>query len=198
MITFEMSILSDPVHSELRPRSAPEPNALITVSIKIDSLLSMDTLAFAGAFGLPMALGLILICGSELLTANSLYISAAVFEVIPTNDRQGRMWNAWYRFCFDLMKCALEEKVCCDVPRALRTTSNQRVSFHYELYQSNFSCLAGQSNGGTNVLQSVFLLLGQPVRLPPYCGPGICHWSVPVAAGRAEVFPKPFVYEGHN
>ena len=28
-----------------------------------------------------MALGLILICGSELLTANSLYISAAVFEV---------------------------------------------------------------------------------------------------------------------
>lgn len=34
-----------------------------------------------GAFGLPMSLGLILVCGAELLTANSAYISAAVFEV---------------------------------------------------------------------------------------------------------------------
>ena len=34
-----------------------------------------------GAFGLPMSLGLILVCGAELLTANSAYISAAVFEI---------------------------------------------------------------------------------------------------------------------
>jgi hypothetical protein len=36
------------------------------------------------------------------------------------------------------------------------------------------------------------------MRLPPNSGPGICHWSVPVPASRAEVLPKPFVYEGHN
>ena len=41
-----------------------------------------------------MALGLILICGSELLTANSLYISAAVFEVLPLRDSHERMWHA--------------------------------------------------------------------------------------------------------
>ena len=34
-----------------------------------------------GAFGLPMALGLIIITGSELFTANCCYLSAAVFEV---------------------------------------------------------------------------------------------------------------------
>ena len=33
------------------------------------------------AFGLPMGLGLIIIAGAELLTANSCYLSAAVFEV---------------------------------------------------------------------------------------------------------------------
>ena len=34
-----------------------------------------------GAFGLPMGLGLIVVTGAELLTANSVYTSAAVFEV---------------------------------------------------------------------------------------------------------------------
>ena len=34
-----------------------------------------------GAFGLPMGLGLIIITGADLLTANSCYLSAAVFEV---------------------------------------------------------------------------------------------------------------------
>lgn len=80
----------------------------------------------------------------------------------------------------------------------LRPPPNQRASLHCEQHEDNFSCTAGQSDGGTNVLQPILLLLGQPVRVPPNCGPGICHWSVPVAASRAEVLPKPFIYEGHN
>ncbi len=36
-----------------------------------------------GAFGLPMGLGLIVISGAELYTANCAYLSAAVFEVRP-------------------------------------------------------------------------------------------------------------------
>ena len=36
------------------------------------------------------------------------------------------------------------------------------------------------------------------MRFPPYRWPSICHWSVPVAASRAEILPKPFAYEGHN
>lgn len=35
----------------------------------------------AGAFGLPMGLGLVIISGAELYTANCAYLSAAVFEV---------------------------------------------------------------------------------------------------------------------
>lgn len=39
-----------------------------------------------GAFGLPMGLGLIIISGAELWTANCCYLSAAVFEVCRTCD----------------------------------------------------------------------------------------------------------------
>lgn len=38
-------------------------------------------LLVVGAFGLPMSLTLIRICGAELLTANSCFLAIAVFEV---------------------------------------------------------------------------------------------------------------------
>ena len=38
-------------------------------------------LLIVGAFGLPMSLTLIRICGAELLTANSCFLAIAVFEV---------------------------------------------------------------------------------------------------------------------